>query len=161
VHDLMMHIALGWSYRGRRVKQGIGVWVAAEGAAGVRTRTEAWGQHHLPDRPDQDVPFYMIDAQVDLARDATTLIADIKTELGTSAPAVVVIDTLNRTINGSENKDEDMGRFIKAADTIQRAFGCVVVIIHHCGVSGDRPRGHTSLSGANDAQIAVDRNDSG
>jgi RecA-family ATPase len=87
------------------------------------------------------------------------LIADITADLGRSTPAVVVIDTLNRTINGSENKDEDMGRFIKAADTIQRAFGCVVVIIHHSGVSGDRPRGHTSLSGANDAQIAVERND--
>jgi RecA-family ATPase len=89
------------------------------------------------------------------------LIADITADLGRSTPAVVVIDTLNRTINGSENKDEDMGRFIKWADTIQRAFGCVVVIIHHSGVSGDRPRGHTSLSGANDAQIAVERNDSG
>jgi hypothetical protein len=160
-HDLVMHIALGWPYRGKRVNQGTVVYVAAEGATGVRTRTDAWRQHHLPHNPDQDVPFYMIDAQVDLARDADALIDDIEAELGASAPAVVVIDTLNRTINGSESKDEDMGRFIKAADTIQRAFNCVVIIIHHCGVKSDRPRGHTSLSGANDAQIAIERDDSG
>jgi hypothetical protein len=32
-----------------------------------------------------------------------------------------------------------------------------VIIIHHCGVSGDRPRGHTSLTGAADTQLAVSR----
>jgi len=26
-------------------------------------------------------------------------------------------------------------------------------VIHHCGINGDRPRGHTSLTGAADAQI--------
>jgi hypothetical protein len=36
-----------------------------------------------------------------------------------------------------------------------------VVIVHHCGVSGDRPRGHTSLTGAVDAQLAVKRDDAG
>ena len=32
-----------------------------------------------------------------------------------------------------------------------------MIIIHHCGIQGSRPRGHTSLSGADDAQIAVER----
>src|SRR4029077_17581576 len=30
-----------------------------------------------------------------------------------------------------------------------------VVIVHHCGIAGDRPRGHTSLSGAVEVQLAV------
>ena len=38
---------------------------------------------------------------------------------------------------------------------------CTVAIIHHCGVAGDRPRGHTSLTGAVDAQLAVKRDDAG
>ena len=37
------------------------------------------------------------------------------------------------------------------------AFGCVVIIVHHCGVDATRPRGHTSLIGAVDAQLAVKR----
>src|SRR5262249_20060475 len=56
-----------------------------------------------------------------------------------------------------ENKSDDMAKFIRAADMIRAAFGCVVIIIHHCGVAGSRPRGHTSLSGADDVQIAVER----
>ena len=40
---------------------------------------------------------------------------------------------------------------------IREAFGCVVIIIHHCGVEATRPRGHTSLTGAADTQIAVKR----
>jgi hypothetical protein len=50
-----------------------------------------------------------------------------------------------------------MGAYIKAADAVREAFGCVVIIVHHCGVEGTRPRGHTSLTGAVDAQIAVKR----
>ena len=44
---------------------------------------------------------------------------------------------------------------------IRAAFGCLVVIVHHCGIAGSRPRGHTSLSGADDAQIAIERNEDG
>jgi hypothetical protein len=55
------------------------------------------------------------------------------------------------------SKDEDMGAYRDAADRLRVEFGCTVIIIHHCGVSGDRPRGHTSLTGAIDAQLAVKR----
>src|SRR4029077_13342107 len=58
---------------------------------------------------------------------------------------------------GSENSDEDMGNYIKAADAVREAFRCAVIIIHHCGVEGTRPRGHTSLTGAADAQLACRR----
>jgi hypothetical protein len=52
-----------------------------------------------------------------------------------------------------------MAAYIKAADAIREAFDCALVIIHHCGVDGTRPRGHTSLAGAVDAQIAVSRDE--
>ena len=54
-----------------------------------------------------------------------------------------------------------MRKFICAAEAICAAFGCVVVIVHHCGVAGTRPRGHTSLDGANACQIAVTHDDEG
>jgi hypothetical protein len=40
---------------------------------------------------------------------------------------------------------------------VREAFDCAVVIIHHCGVDETRPRGHTSLRGAVDAELAVKR----
>jgi len=76
-------------------------------------------------------------------------------------PDIVVIDTLNRALQGDENSSEDMAKFIRAADAIRTAFGCLVLLIHHCGVVGTRPRGHTSLAGADDVQIAVERDKEG
>jgi RecA-family ATPase len=70
---------------------------------------------------------------------------------------VVCIDTLNRSIAGSENDDETMSAYVRAADDIRAAFGCLVIIVHHCGHGGDRPRGHSSLMGALDVQISVKR----
>jgi AAA domain len=68
-----------------------------------------------------------------------------------------VLDTLNKSLVGSENKDIDMGNYVRAAEAIRDAFNCVVIIIHHCGYDDTRPRGHSSLPGAVDAQLAVVR----
>jgi hypothetical protein len=60
---------------------------------------------------------------------------------------------------GSESSDEDMTAYVKAGDALRIAFDCAMVIVHHCGHEGTRPRGHSSLMGAIDAQIAVNRDD--
>ena len=44
-----------------------------------------------------------------------------------------------------------------AYPAVREAFDCAVLIIHHCGIEGSRPRGHTSLTAAADAQIAITR----
>jgi len=68
------------------------------------------------------------------------------------------LDTLNKSLAGSESKDVDMAAYLRAAEAIRDAFGCVVVIVHHCGWDETRPRGHSSLGGAVDTQIAITRN---
>ena len=42
--DLVMHIALGWDYRGRRVQQGPIVYLALEGGKGPR-KSAGGGRH--------------------------------------------------------------------------------------------------------------------
>jgi RecA-family ATPase len=160
VFDLVMHVALGRKYRGHRVQQGRVVYLALEGGSGFAARIEAWRRRCLAEH-DQAVPFFLIDTPLALVADQGDLIAAIREQLQDEPPATVVIDTLNRSLTGSENKDEDMGAYIRAADAIRAAFDCLVIIIHHCGVVGNRPRGHTSLSGADDAQIAVERDKEG
>jgi hypothetical protein len=151
--DLVMHIALGWDYRGRRTRSGPVVYCAFEGAAGFNDRAEAFRrEHHV-----QEAPFYLVPALVNLIADHAQLVADIRAQC--AAPVVVVLDTLNRSLVGSESNDQDMANYVKAADTIREAFGCAVIIVHHCGVDGSRPRGHTSLTGAADAQLAVKRDE--
>jgi hypothetical protein len=160
VFDLAMHIAIGRKYRGHRVQQGRVVYLALEGGSGFAARIEAWRQRRLADH-DQAVPFFLLDTPIALVADHRELIAAIRDQLQHEPPVSVVIDTLNRSLTGSENKDEDMGAYIRAADAIRVAFNCLVIIIHHCGVVGNRPRGHTSLAGADDAQIAVERDKEG
>lgn len=67
------------------------------------------------------------------------------------------IDTLNRSLVGSESKDEDMAQYLAAAGAIEERLQCLVAIVHHCGIDRDRPRGHSSLSAAVEVQIRVDR----
>jgi hypothetical protein len=155
--DLSMHIACGWKYRGRRVERGPVVYLAFEGADGFNNRAEAFRRsHEITDRPW----FYLLGSNAKLVRDHKALIESIRGQTN-APPTVIVLDTLNRSIDGSESKDIDMGAYLAAAETICEEFDCVVIIVHHCGIDGSRPRGHTSLTGAAAAQIAVKRDAEG
>jgi RecA-family ATPase len=144
VLDVVTHIALGIEYRGRRVKQGQIVYVSIEGTEGFKGRAEAICNKLLNDRK-ADPPFGVIMQSLNLIGDHKKLVADIKAQ--SDAPAAVVIDTLNRSLVGSESSDEDMAAYVKAADAVKDAFGCAVIVVHHCGHGGTRPRGHSSLIG--------------
>jgi len=154
--DLMMHVALGWGYRAMRVAQGPVVYVACEGADGLKRRLRAFAAMRLARHRDP-VPFYLVAGALDLVGDRSLLIRCIDAQIGARAPACVVLDTLNRSLRGSESSDQDMSAYVKAADAVAQAFECAVAIVHHCGIDGSRPRGHTALSGAVDAQIAISR----
>jgi len=154
VFDLLMHVALGWKYRDRKVRQGAVVYCALEGCTAFKNRIEAFRQKYLQENAG-GVPFHLMTSPLSLVADHAALIASIREQCPN--PAVVAIDTLNRSLAGSESSDEDMAAYIKAADAIRDAFNCAVVIVHHCGHEGTRPRGHSSLMGALDVQIAVIR----
>jgi AAA domain len=155
-HDMMLHIAMGWEYRDRSVRQGAVLYCAFEGGHGYKKRCEALRRHYQID-DDTHVPLYTMPGHANLIKEHTRLIADVKAQLGEVKPIAVVLDTLNKSFMGSESKDQDMGDYVRAAEAIRDAFDCVVVIVHHCGLDETRPRGHTSLPGAVDAQLAVVR----
>jgi hypothetical protein len=158
--DLMTHVAMGWEYRDRAVQQGVVVYCAFEGAHGYDKRGEALRRHYnLTD--ETYCPLYLMRGQTNLIVEHRLLISDIDAQLkdlGEEHPvAAVVLDTLNKSLVGSEGKDVDMSAYIRAAEAIRDRFGCVVAIVHHCGYDETRPRGHSSLPGAVDAQLAVVR----
>jgi hypothetical protein len=85
-------------------------------------------EHDIP--ADKDVPFYLMPARLDLVREHQALITSIEDALGYGkAPPLVVLDTPNRSLNGSESKDEDMSAYINAADAIRERFGCLADLI--------------------------------
>ena len=102
------------------------------------------------------MPFFLEPVTLDLVRDHAALIHAIKTDAADERPARHARHA-QPLLKGSESNDEDMTAYIRAADALREAFGCAVLIVHHCGVDGTRPRGHTSLTGAVDAQLAVKR----
>jgi hypothetical protein len=154
--DVLMHVALGWEYRGLRVRRGPVVYCAFEGQAGIQARAEAFRQRFLAEDPDA-IPFYLVTLRLDLVADQAELVAAVKAQLGSVVPVAVALDTLNRSLQGSESSDEDMAAYVNAADAIKDAFSCSVMVIHHCGHEGTRPRGHSSLIGAADVIIKVSR----
>lgn len=157
--DIVMHVALAWEYRGRRVAPGPIVYVACEGERGLAARVEAFRREKMAEELIRPA-FHLLAGRLDLVGEVDRLITDMQAQLPAAQCAAIVIDTLNRSLTGSESSDEDMAAYIRAADALREAFRCAVVIIHHCGLDDKRPRGHTSLAGAADAQIAV-RNEGG
>ena len=152
--DLTLRAALGWDYRGRRVHQGPVVYCCFEGQRGIQERVEAFRQKFLSEEVEP-IPFFLQPTTLDLVKEHPELIAAIRT--AGQKPVAVVLDTLNRSLNGSESSDEDMSAYVKAADAIREAFDCSVLVVHHCGINDSRPRGHTSLTGATDAQLSIRR----
>jgi hypothetical protein len=59
--DLVMHVALDWPYRNRRVDPGAVVYCAFEGQSGIEARKEAFSQRFLSEDHDP-VPFYRLTA---------------------------------------------------------------------------------------------------
>jgi hypothetical protein len=157
--DLFLHVARGLPYRDHAVRQGTVVYCAFEGAHGFKARVEAQRRHYqISD--NEEIPLYIMPGQADLIRDHKTLIADFREQLSGELPAVVVLDTLNRSLVGSESKDIDMTAYTAAAEAIRKEFGCVVIIVHHCGYDDTHARGHTSLPAAVDAELSISRADS-
>jgi hypothetical protein len=160
VLDLMFHVAKGWEYRDRVVRQGAVVICAFEGRHTYPKRVVALRRHHeLDDKTDKS-PIHIMSGKTDLVRDHALLVQKLGEHLGrwgVAQPAAVVLDTLNKSLVGSESKDLDMAAYIRAAEAVRDAFDCVVIIVHHCGWDESRMRGHSSLRGAVDAEISVTR----
>lgn len=160
--DLGIHVARGAAYRNLRTKQASVVYVALEGQSGVDARVEAIRQRLNLTNTDRPTPFYIVKARMNLAAEVDDLIGGIQDALGPDVgPGAIIIDTLNRSLVGSESNDEDMQAYLAAAERLGDAFSAVVAIVHHSGVDQTRPRGHTSLTGTADAQIAVKKDDAG
>jgi hypothetical protein len=58
-------------------------------------------------------------------------------------------------MDGDENSAQDMRNYLGAAERIGKEFSCTVIIIHHCGKNGERPRGSTAIDGSIDLLMRV------
>jgi hypothetical protein len=151
--DWSMAVASGLAWYGQRSTAGWVVYIAAEGSAGLGVRVRAWqearGQptveriRFLPDAVN-----FLDPQQLNRACRTIAMLPE--------PPALIVIDTMARTmVGGEENSAKDVGLFIAAVDRLRRPHGAASLVIHHTGKSSEDERGSSALRGAADMMHAL------
>lgn len=154
--DLAIHVGRGEDWFGHSVRQGLVVYVVAEGARGMRLRVDAYEREY---GPIKDVLFLPEPVQADERRTPGTGPWSVLVEaVRRLRPVLAIIDTQARvTIGLKENDNSDMSYYAEQADRIKRATGACVLTVHHIGRNGTDGRGASSIDGAQDAELRVER----
>lgn len=154
VIDIACHVALGREWQQRRVAAGRVVYVAAEGAGGIRRRLQAWCAAHDTDAGAVDL--HVVAARPNFLRGDE--VSRLTRAIGSAA--LVVVDTaMAVTPGGDENSSEHMGTLMRFAARIADAVGGLVLLVHHAGKDVSRgQRGWSGLKGAVDTELEVTRN---
>ena len=157
---LALCIATGMAFFGRAVVQSNVVYIAGEGAGGIKKRVAAWKKHY----GIKDIPgFRVIPVAVNLLdrTEAERLIKTVQDALkaGGFNPKLAIVDTLHRSMpGGDENAAKEMGIVIANGAHIQCKLGCTLMPVHHSGKDFERGmRGSTGLPGACDTILRATR----
>jgi len=160
--DIMMHVILGWKWRGRQTAQGHVWYVAAEGANGLTPRLSAWADEHRVQEELTDPYIHITENAVPLMNRGEVLrfIQTIKAHDFSEAPLrLIVFDTLSRCMEGGDENDNNDARDALAnAELVQRETGAVVMVIHHSG-KNDGYRGASALRANVDTMIKIEAKD--
>jgi hypothetical protein len=161
--DWLLCVAAGIPWLGNQVRQGE-VWlIAGEGHQGLAKRVKAWRQERDCDKPLQ---FLHSRSSVILDGDdgevAPGLVALLAMIERGHRPAIICIDTLNRSMAGDESSTRDATRYIAAVTRLQDALrrvnhDCCILLIHHARKQGDALRGSSVLLGAADFVYQIDK----
>ena len=156
--DLACAVARGVNWHGRRVEQGLVMYVASESPGSVRGRLQAYQQHHRCKVPN----FAIVQSPLDLFSDDvdTVMLIDAARKLRelTGQPVRLIVgDTLARLSAGAnENSGQDMGLVVQRFDRIRRATGAHFLMIHHSGkAAAAGARGWSGIRAAVDTEIEV------
>lgn len=148
--DMAAAIASGRDWFGHKTAAAPVFYVYLEGSGALKNRIAAWEHERERAFPD-GVTFYL--GAFNLFESMDSLVTTIP------HGAVVVVDTLAASAPGfDENSGADMSRAIEALSRVAREKNGLALVVHHSGKDAARGlRGHSSLLGALDAAICVDR----
>src|SRR6202165_3123816 len=123
VGDIGCHIAAGLEWHGRKVKQGLVVFFAAERKKLTERRVAAWRKKH----DVKGIPVVVGGGKLDLTTgliDAKALAATIKglEEKSGHTCVLIILDTVTRTFGpGDQHQSRDMARFVQSVSEDKRA----------------------------------------
>ena len=157
--DIAFAVSMGLPWRGRRVKKGKVVIIAAEGGSGIKRRGKAYTTYHGIDLRDAH-NLHVIKAAPNFldGEDIAEVIAQIEA-LGDVS--LIIVDTLAQVTPGAnENTSEDMGRALANLRLLHAMSKAMVLAVHHAGKDLSKgSRGWSGLKAAADVQIEVLRHD--
>jgi hypothetical protein len=151
-------IATGKLWLGRKTKPGLVVYVCAEGARGIGQRIAAWKRRH---GISSSIDVLVLPMPVNLLDPSAVpqLIATIDEHHRTQGrkPALIVFDTLARSMDGGDENDTPHANAVTAAAGLLKAtYGACVLIVHHSGYSApDRMRGNSALAANADIVLRI------
>jgi phage/plasmid primase-like uncharacterized protein/KaiC/GvpD/RAD55 family RecA-like ATPase len=149
------------TWMNKKIHGGPVVYLAGEGHHGLKGRVAAWIQHNQPSNP---VNMWLSKSGCDLnTEEGYNQVEEQISELP-EPPALIVVDTLHRFLNGDENSAQDAKTMLDACGGLMERFGCSVLLVHHTGVSDEsqhRARGSSAWRGALDIEISVKPTDHG
>lgn len=161
--DIGCHIAAGIDWHGRKVKQGLVVFFAAERKRLTERRVAAWRKRHGVTK----IPFVVVGGKLDLttglvdAKALANTIAELESKSGHSC-VLIILDTVTRTFGpGDQHQSRDMSRYIQSVDALNHATGAHILCIHHSTWSDERGKGAIDLDGAIDVSFVVNVNGTG
>jgi RecA-family ATPase len=149
--SMALHVGSGTHWFGTKVKRGPVLYVSGEGQGGLHKRIEGWKK--ATGLRASDLYVIPFPVRLGVPEHVSALIADTHAV----GAKLVVIDTLARSMSGmDENSAQDMGKVIAGLGYLKAQTNTGVLILHHSGVEGTRPRGSTALFGAADTLMRVD-----
>jgi RecA-family ATPase len=138
-------VATGKPWFGHEVvKPGPILYIAAEGASGLKQRTEAWESVYNRGQRIPDDRFVVVGGSVRLTLGGDMdAISELCAEV---EPRLVIWDTLHRCAPGvEENSNTEMGLIVAAMDRLREVHECTQLVNHHTGHAGERSRGASAI----------------
>jgi AAA domain len=155
---LALHVAHGVPWCGHRTRQGIVLYVAAEGGAGIHRRVTALNQQYGWQPTDA---FRVCITPIVLSEQPYVEAICKSIEALPERPALVIIDTLSQSSAVDENDATQVAGLLRRINAeIRVRFGCTIVWVHHTGHNvTERPRGSSVLTANMDFTLACVRPD--
>ena len=158
--DIAACVARGVPWCGKKVKQGAGLFIAAEGGRGIVERFKAYEKRNGV--AVAGIPLFVLPEAIDLRSAATDVEALVKRIAQIEADErvhfeLIIVDTLNCAMaGGDENSPVDMGALLRNCDLLRKKTGAHVMMVHHHGKDASRgARGHSSFKAAVDTELEV------
>ncbi|MGV0875182.1 AAA family ATPase [Mycolicibacterium sp. XJ879] len=155
--DWAASVATGRRWQGRPTERQRTLYVAAEGAYGLKARLHAWEVGWRTEIPDGTLD--VLPRRVNLTR--TVDVGNLEALIDWGGYSFVVLDTLARCMVGSdENSAKDCGVVVDALTRLRERTPNgrgVVLGVHHTGKDGKTLRGSSAFEGGADTVYSVIR----